>query len=227
MPMSRRDNKQKGAEGQPVVIIHLKVSTSITVATTTRANTRTSLKNCSARASVAVVVGPRSADYHANVELTLTQAATTHQQVFTVNERNIRITVPAGIQDKQKIKLSGQGGEGQNGGPRGDIYITFHVLPDSRFERRGDDLHAKIDIDLFTALLGGEAFVETLSGTVKVKIKPETQSGSKIRLKGKGFPRYKQDGQYGDFYAEINVILPTNLSEEQKRLLKQVAALNG
>lgn len=169
----------------------------------------------------------RGSDYQANVELTLTQAATTHQQVFTVNERNIRITVPAGIQDKQKIKLSGQGGEGQNGGPRGDIYITFHVLPDSRFERRGDDLHAKIDIDLFTALLGGEAFVETLSGTVKVKIKPETQSGSKIRLKGKGFPRYKQDGQYGDFYAEINVILPTNLSEEQKRLLKQVAALNG
>lgn len=168
----------------------------------------------------------RGHDYQADVELTLAQAATTHQQMFTVNGRNIRITVPAGIQDQQKIKLAGQGGEGSNGGPKGDIYITFHILPDSRFERKDNDLYRKVDVDIFTATLGGEAIVETLSGKVKIRIKPETQNGTKVRLKGKGFPVYKKDGQYGDFYAEINVKIPTGLTDEQKKLLKQVADLN-
>jgi curved DNA-binding protein len=81
-------------------------------------------------------------------------------------------------------------------------------------------------VDLFTALLGGEAIVDTLSGKVKVKIKPETQNSTKIRLKGKGFPIYKKEDEFGDFYAEINVEMPTNLSDEQKQLLKQVADLN-
>jgi curved DNA-binding protein len=168
----------------------------------------------------------RGQDYQADVELTLAQAAKTHQQMFTVNGRNIRITVPAGVQDQQKIKLASQGGEGANGGPKGDIYITFHILPDSRFERKGNDLYGKVSVDLFTALLGGEAIVDTLSGKVKVKIKPETQNSTKIRLKGKGFPIYKKEDEFGDFYAEINVEMPTNLSDEQKQLLKQVADLN-
>ncbi len=165
-------------------------------------------------------------DYNAEVELTLQQASNTHQQTFTVNGKNIRITIPAGVQDGQKIRLKGQGATGVNGGPNGDLYITFHILPDSRFDRRGDDLYSKVEIDLFTALLGGEAIVETLGGKIKVKVKSGTQNGSKIRLKEKGFPVYKQEGKFGDFYAEVTVKIPNDLSEEQKKLFEQAAALN-
>lgn len=165
-------------------------------------------------------------DYNAEVELTLPQASSTHKQTFTVNGKNIRITIPAGVQDGQKIRLKGQGAAGVNGGPNGDLYITFHIAPDPRFARQGDDLYTKVEIDLFTALLGGEAIIETLNGKIKVKIKSGTQNGTKIRLKEKGFPIYKKEGQFGDFYAEVMVKIPTDLNDEQKKLFEQAAALN-
>ncbi len=168
----------------------------------------------------------RGQDYQAEVELTLAQAAMTHQQTFTVNGKNIRITIPAGVEDGQKIRLKGQGAEGVNGGPKGDLYITFLVKGDPRFQRKGNDLHSKVDIDLYTALLGGETIVDTLSGKIKVKIKPSTQNGTKIRLRGKGFPVYKKEDSFGDFYAEVHVKLPTSLSEEQKKLIQQLADLS-
>lgn len=167
--------------------------------------------------------GFRGQDYEAALELTLQQAAKTHQQTFTVNGRNIRITVPAGVEDGQKIRLKGQGGEGRNGGPKGDLYITFRVLPDPRFQRKGSDLYTELSIDLYTALLGGDAFVDTLDGKIKVKIKEGTQNGTTIRLKGKGFPVYKQEGQYGDLYAKIHVKLPTGLTEEEKQVFKKLS----
>lgn len=165
-------------------------------------------------------------DYNADIELTLLQASATHQQTFSVNGRNIRITIPAGVQDGQKIRLKGQGADGMKGGPKGDLYITFHILPDGHFIRKGNDLYSKLEIDLFTALLGGEAIVETLNGKIKVKIKAGTQNGAKIRLKGKGFPIYKEEDKFGDFYAEIMVKIPTDLTEEQRTLFEQAAALN-
>jgi len=168
----------------------------------------------------------RGQDYQAEVELTLAQAATTHQQTFTINGKNIRITIPAGVEDGQKIRLKGQGSEGTNGGPKGDLYITFLVKSDPRFQRKGNDLYSKVEIDIYTALLGGDAIVDTLSGKIKVKIKPETQNGTKIRLRGKGFPIYKKEDSYGDFYAEVLVKLPTNLNEEQKKLIQQLADIS-
>lgn len=168
----------------------------------------------------------RGQDYNASLELTLLEAATTHQKTFTINGKNIRITIPAGVQDGQKIKLNNQGSDGSNGGPKGDLYITFHISPDNRFVRKGDNIYSKVDIDLFTALLGGDTIVETLTGKIKVKIKPATQNGTKIRLKEKGFPVYKKDNSFGDFYAEINIKIPTNLSDEQKQLIQQAADLN-
>lgn len=164
-------------------------------------------------------------DYNADVELTLQQAGTTHQQTFTVNGKNIRFTIPAGVQDGQKIRLKGQGAAGLNGGPKGDLYITFHVAQDPQLTRKGNDLYSKLEIDLFTALLGGEAIINTWNGKVKVKIKAGTQNGSKIRLKDKGFPVYKEDGKFGDFYAEISVKIPTDLNDEQRKLFEQAAAL--
>lgn len=165
-------------------------------------------------------------DYNAEVELTLQQAGTTHQQTFTVNGKNIRFTIPAGVQDGQKIRLKGQGAAGLNGGPKGDLYITFHVAQDPQLTRKGNDLYSKLEIDLFTALLGGDAIINTWNGKAKVKIKAGTQNGTKIRLKDKGFPVYKEEGRFGDFYAEIQVKIPTDLNDEQRKLFEQAAALN-
>ncbi len=164
-------------------------------------------------------------DYNAELTLSLQQAYTTHQQTFTVNGKNIRITIHAGVQDGQKIKLKGHGGDGVNGGPKGDLYLTFNIEKDSKYTREGDNLHTTLDIDLYSAILGGETVLETLGGKVKIKIKPETQNGAKIRLKGKGFPVYRKEGQFGDLYVNINIQMPKALSDEEKKLFMQLAEL--
>src|SRR5579872_2539441 len=120
----------------------------------------------------------RGQDYQAGLELTLAEAATTHQRVLTVNGKNIRITIPAGVENMQVIKLKGHGGPGANGGPEGDLYITFTITDDPRWTREGNDLHMKAPLDLYTAMLGGEITVDTLTGKVKLKIKPETPNGT-------------------------------------------------
>ena len=162
-------------------------------------------------------------DFRASVELNLTDAAKTHQQTFTVNGKNIRITVPAGIENGQEIKLSGYGAPGMNGGPNGDLYITFEIKNNTSFTRKGNDLHATVPLDLYKALLGGEEFIDTLDGKVKMKVAPETQNGTKVRLKGKGFPVYKKEGQFGDLYVTYQIQLPTNLSAKEKELIEQLA----
>jgi curved DNA-binding protein len=164
-------------------------------------------------------------DYNAELKLTLTEAMETHQQMLTVNEKNIRITIPAGIENGQIIKLTGYGAPGVNGGPAGDLYITFFIANDRDFKRLGNDLFTTATIDLYTAMLGGEITIDALKGKVKLKVNPETQHGTKIRLKGKGFPIYKKEGEAGDLYVTYQVKLPTHLTEEQKKLFTQLSKL--
>lgn len=164
-------------------------------------------------------------DVHAELNLKLRDAATTHQQTFDINGKKVRITIPAGVLDGQQIKLKGHGQSGFNGGPSGDLYITFNIEKDQHFERNGDDLKATVDVDLYTALLGGDVKVETLGGVVNLKVKPETQNGTTVRLKGKGFPVYKKDGQFGDLFVTYNVKLPVNLTDKQKELFQQIKNL--
>lgn len=165
----------------------------------------------------------RGQDYQAEVHLTLTEAYETRKQTLTVNGKNIRITVPAGIENGQTIKIAGHGGPGSNGGPNGDLFITFTVANDEKFKRLKNDLYLTADLDLYTAVLGGELIIETLSGKVKLPVKPETQNGNIVRLKGKGFPVYKQDGQFGDLYVTFNIKIPTNLTEKQKELFTELS----
>ena len=136
------------------------------------------------------------------------------------------ITIPAGVANGQVIKLKGYGGEGINGGPAGDLYITFVIPDDSVFKRLGDDLYVDVTVDLYTALLGGDQLVDTLDGQVKLKVKPETQNGTKVRLKGKGFPVYKKEGQFGDLIVTYSVKLPTNLTEQQKEMFRKIQSMN-
>ncbi len=168
----------------------------------------------------------RGADYNAELRLTLPDVLTTHKQTLTVNGKNIRITIPAGIENGQVIKLKGYGEPGVNGGPAGDLYITFSIAAHPVFKRSGNDLFVNSTIDLYQAILGGETTIETLTGKVKLSISPGTQPGSKIRLKGKGVPVYKKEGEAGDLYVTYSIKLPTNLSEKQKELFTELSKYN-
>ena len=167
----------------------------------------------------------RGQDYNAELRLDLMDAYKTHQQTITVNNKNIRITIPAGIEDGQVIKLKGYGAPGVNGGPNGDLFITFSITNHTKYKRLKNDLYTTLDIDLYSAVLGGEVTVDTFTGKVKLKVNPETQNGSKIKLKGKGFPVYKKEGEFGDMYITYNVKIPTNLTEKQKELFTQLSKL--
>lgn len=164
-------------------------------------------------------------DYTAEINITLADAYKTHYQTINVNGKKLRITVPAGIADEQVIKLTGQGAPSANGGVNGDLYITFKIADNSHFKRVGNDLFSTVDLDLYTAILGGEITIDTLDGKVKLKIKPETQNGTKVRLKGKGFPVYKKEGEAGDFMVTYAIKIPTHLSEKERELFRQLATL--
>ncbi|MCE5205926.1 MAG: J domain-containing protein [Porphyromonadaceae bacterium] len=167
----------------------------------------------------------KGGDYQAELHLTLRQASKTHQQTLTINGKNVRITIPAGVYDGQKIKLAGYGQPGMNGGPNGDLYITFSIDNDPVFKRLNDDLYTEVPIDLYTAVLGGEAMIETLDGQVKMNIKTGTQPDAKLRLKGKGFPVYKKGGVSGDLYVTLKVQLPEHLSGKEKELFTELSKL--
>ena len=165
----------------------------------------------------------RGEDYHAELQLNLPDVYKTHQQVLTVNGKDIRITIPAGVENGQQIRIKGYGGEGVNGGPGGDLYITFHIVNNTKFKRNGNDLYADVELDLYAAVLGGEITVDTLDGKVKLKVKPETQNETKIRLKGKGVPVYRKDGEFGDLIVTFHIKIPTNLTDKQKELFEQLS----
>ena len=165
----------------------------------------------------------RGQDQQASLQLSLKDIYTTHQQTLTVNGKNIRITIPAGIENGQTIKLKGYGGPGANAGPAGDLYITFSIDDDPDFKRSGNDLYTTAAIDLYTAVLGGEVIIETLTGKVKLQVAAGTQNGNKVRLKGKGFPVYKKENQYGDLYVTFKVKIPADLTEKQRELFTELS----
>lgn len=165
----------------------------------------------------------RGEDFTAELQLNLIDAYKTQKQTLTVNGKKIRITIPAGIENGQTIKIPGHGGQGINGGPNGDLYITFSIANHPSIKRLGDNLYSTADLDLYTAVLGGEITIATLDGQVKLKIAPETQNGSKVKLKGKGFPVYKNEGHFGDFIVTWNIKIPTHLTDRQKELFTELS----
>ena len=166
-------------------------------------------------------------DFNAELQLNLSDVYTSHKQTLTVNGKNIRLTIPAGVENGQTIKIPGHGGPGAQGGPKGDLYITFKILNNTPFKREKENLYSNIDLDFYTALLGGEITTDTFNGKVKLTIKPETQNGTKVKLKGKGFPKYKKEGELGDLYITYNVKVPTNLSAKEKELYTELQKLRS
>ncbi len=162
-------------------------------------------------------------DLQATLTISLREAATTHKQTFRINGENIRITLPAGIADGQEIRLRNRGVKTASG-ERGDVYIKINIEPDPLFERKGDDLTLTATADIYTLLLGGEVTVPTLTGNVRMNIKAGTAPDSKLRLKGKGFPKYKKEGECGDLIVTIKMLMPT-LNKQQKELLLKMKSL--
>lgn len=169
----------------------------------------------------------RGQDLNAELHLSLADVYKTHKQTLTVNHKSIRITIPAGIENGQVIKISGHGTPGANGGPNGDLYITFSISDNPNFKRDGSNLYTNVDIDLYTALLGGTIVVNTFDGKVKLKVPGGTQTGTKVKLKGKGFPVYKSEGNFGDLYITYTIKLPVNLTDKEKELFTELSKLRS
>ena len=165
----------------------------------------------------------KGGDYQTEITISLRDAMETHKRELNVDGKKVRITIPAGVNNGQKIKLSGYGQPGVNGGPNGDLYITFIIAEDAVFKRLGNDIYTEAPVDLYTAVLGGEVTINTLNGQVKMNIKPGTQPDSKLRLKGKGFPIYKKEGHFGDLYVVIKLRVPENLSDKEKELFTELS----
>lgn len=166
-------------------------------------------------------------DLETELKLKLTDVYTSEKKTLTLNGKQIRLTIPAGTKDGQVIKIKGKGGIGTNGGPNGDLLIHFVIENDTPFSRDGDHLSTTVDLDLYTALLGGAITVPTFDGKVKLTVKPETQNGTKVKLKGKGFPKYKKEGEFGDLVITYKLILPTRLNEKEKSLFEQLRILRA
>lgn len=164
----------------------------------------------------------RGRDIEAALSVGLTDVLEDNKQVLTVNGKQLRVTIPAGVEDGQTLRLRGQGSPGAGGGPAGDLYITFRVSTPPDYRREGADLYKVLEVDLYTMLLGGKVLVETPTGAVNLPVSEGTENGKRVRLKGKGLPKYKAGGS-GDLYLDLTVKLPGKLSDEEKETFTKLA----
>lgn len=155
-------------------------------------------------------------DLQAEMEFTLEEAYQGSSRTFTINGQNLRIKIKPGAYDGQKLRLKGKGNPGVNGGPNGDLYIVLKMVPHPKFQREGDDLIYEKEVDLYTALLGDQIKIPTLSTAVNMRIPEGTGPGALLRLKGKGMPRYNHSDQHGDLLVRISVNFPNKLSEAER-----------
>jgi curved DNA-binding protein len=164
-------------------------------------------------------------DLEHELEISLTEAFKGTSRIINKEGRRLQVKIPAGAKTGTKVRLKNEGNRSMGGS--GDLYLRVKVASDPRFERKGDDLLAKVPVDLFTAVLGGEALVQTMTGDVKLKIPAGAQNGQKMRLRGKGMPKLRKPGEFGDLFARLDVKLPKKLSDEQRRLFEQLQQLEN
>lgn len=161
-------------------------------------------------------------DIEQAVTISLQEAYEGTERIVTKDGRQLRVTIPAGAQNGTKVRVAGEGYPGRMGGMSGDLYLVIAVGEHPHFERKGDDLYADVQVDMFTALLGGEVEMNTLTRPVMLKIPPHTQSGTKITLRGKGMPKLKEPASYGNLYARVLITIPKKLTDGQKHLVEQL-----
>jgi curved DNA-binding protein len=167
--------------------------------------------------------GQPGADYQADVEITLEEAYSGAKKVFEINGRKLRLAFKPGIADGRVIRMEGKGGRGANGGPDGDLHLRIHVQPHPVFERRGDDLHMPLDLEIQDAVAGRTEEIRTLGGNVKLRIPAETDNGKVFRLKGQGMPVYGREGEHGDLYVTVRLRLPKHLKPAEAEFFRKMA----
>ncbi len=167
--------------------------------------------------------GMRGQDLEQPVRITLEEAFHGTRRLLEKEGRRLEVKIPRGVKDGSRIRIAGEGGHGSSGMPSGDLYLKVSVEPHAVFTRDGNNLRREIDLELYTAILGGEVQVDTLDGHVTLKVPPETQTGRTFRLRGKGMPKLRQPSQRGDLYVKVRVRLPQNLSDREKRLFRELA----
>ena len=164
-------------------------------------------------------------DAYAELPITLEEAYNGVSKVFQVDGQSIKLNIKPGIEDGHILKIPGKGEAGYGGGSAGDLLITIHVMNHAQFERTGDDLNAGLNVDLYTAVLGGKVPFRSLKGNVKIDIPKGTQNGKILRLQKLGMPVYGKKDEFGNLYLKINVQVPSNLSNKEIELFKQLQKL--
>lgn len=176
------------------------------------------------------VFGKKHDDSSVTVDISLQEAFSGVQKTVNMHGKKILLNIKPGIESGKKLKLPNPSTQTAPSKPAQDVFVQVNILPDPRFERKGDDLETEVSVPLYTAILGGDIEIQTFSGKVKVKIAPESQSGSKLRLRGLGMPRYgAQTGtlgtERGDLFARLLVQVPKQLSEKERELFRQLAKI--
>ncbi len=161
-------------------------------------------------------------DFEHPVEISLAEAYHGTSRVLTKDGRRLEVKIPAGAKTGTRVRMRGEGGPGAAGGQAGDLYLTVEVTPDARFERKEDDLYVTVPVDLYTAVLGGEVRVPTMTGQVNLKIPAGSQNGQTFRLRGQGMPKLHKAREHGDLYARLDVRLPAKLTPKQRELFEEL-----
>jgi curved DNA-binding protein len=167
----------------------------------------------------------RGQDYEQPLEITLEEAFHGTTRVLQRDGQRLEVKIPQGVRTGSRVRMAGQGGPGIGGGPQGDLYLRIRVLPHPDLERDGDDLRRDVDVDLYTAVLGGEVRVPTMDGGVMLTIPPETSGGQVFRLRGKGMPMLRNPQQRGDLYVTVRIQTPRHLTSQEKELFSQLAKM--
>jgi curved DNA-binding protein len=182
------------------------------------------------RAGARATRAQQGRDVEHPIDLSLEDAYRGSTRRFSMKDggqsRNVDVRIPPGVGEGSRVRVAGEGEQGSGGAASGDLYLRVHLTPDSRFERKGQDLHAKVRVPVTTAVLGGEAEVPNLGGKpLRLKIPAGTQNGQVFRLKGHGMPHVSKPGEHGDLYATVEAELPRELTPEERMHYEALARL--
>jgi curved DNA-binding protein len=166
-------------------------------------------------------------DLEAEIKLSLEEVYLGTIRLIQLNGQKIRVTIKAGTGDQQILRIAGKGGAGVNGGPGGDLYVTISIASHRQYQRKGNDLYCDLQVELYTAVLGGKSQLKTLKGMVKVDIPKEIPNGTTLRLNGLGMPIYSKKNEFGSLFVRVVIQMPKHLSEQEIDLFKKLKALRN
>lgn len=165
------------------------------------------------------------ADQEAEIVLTVEEAYQGGRRSITVGSRGLQVDIPPGVTDGQRVRLAGQGGRGGDGAPAGDLYLIVRIAPHPRYRVEGRDIHVLLPVAPWEAALGASVVIDIPGGEVKVKVPAGTSGGRRLRLRGRGMPSRR--GTPGDLYAEVRIMVPERLSDEERQLFERLAAVSA